>query len=223
MDRSYGGLWTVDGGRNLFVFILVSATLLYTHTAPRAKYTSPNILPQLQIPHEMPGWTSRDAVKELNLNQPQYNFISNVFARIYQDQEGRSLLFLVLDAGNFHHPKVCFTSAGFTVSELPDTKLDVSGRALRAKTLYAKRGEEGFLVLYWIVIDKKQVDWTEQKFKQFWFSLFNRKRVGLMSRVDIPISTEQVDISGVLVKSFLGSLTPELPREQTSWLFGKFD
>ncbi len=157
----------------------------------------------------------------LNLQDDRYKFLSDIFARLYTNATGQSLLFLVMDAGNFHHPKVCFGSSGFTVQDLPDTRLATGERTVAAKTLYARRGQEGFVVIYWMVIDRQRVDWTGQKVSQFWSSLLGKNRVGLIGRLDTPTSEAGVNAALAFANSFMPEIGRLLPAEQTAYLFGE--
>jgi hypothetical protein len=200
-------------GRILPVFALLLATAAGAYGVPRPKYTGTNLIPQLTIPMQPNGWTSRDMVGELNLqDDDRYRFMSDIFARLYTHATGQHLLFLVMDAGNFHHPKVCFGSSGFTVRELPDTRLTAGERTFAAKTLYARRGHEGFVVIYWMVIDKHRVDWSGQKLSQFWSSLLNKPRVGLMARMDIPAHENAITHSVSLADQFIRAAGESLSR-----------
>jgi len=188
---------------------------------PKVKYKSPDILSKLEIPQRIAGWRGKDVSQEINLKDERYNFIGEVFARAYFNKYGEKLLFLILDAGNFHNPKVCFGSSGFTLKELPDLKLKVLGRDFKARVLYAQKGQEGQLLIYWICIDRKIVDWTEQKIKQLWYSMFNKEKAGLMARLDIPAREETLDNSLKLAKEFISDISSKIPSEQADYIFGR--
>ena len=134
--------------RLYITILLLLATIVICFALPKPRYESPDILGMLDIPTSMRDWRSKDMAKELNLKQDdRYNFISEVFVRFYGNRYGESLLFLVVDAGNFHHPKVCFGSSGFTVQEMDDTELSTGNRTFKAKTLLARKGSSGFVVI----------------------------------------------------------------------------
>src|SRR3989338_8873483 len=116
--------------------LLLLATIFICFALPKPKYQSPDIIGTLDIPHAMRDWRSKDMALELNLEgDDRYKFISNVFARLYGNRYVENLLFLVLDAGNFHHPKVCFASSGFKIRELDDTEFSIRNRTFKARTL----------------------------------------------------------------------------------------
>ena len=135
---------------------------------------------------------------------------------------GENLLLLILDAGNFHYPKVCFTASGFKVRELKDTEFYILNQKVNAHTVYTEKNNEKFLVIYWISINKNIAPhWMEQKLKQLYFSLFNKKRVGLMVRLDIPIKGNNIDDAISLSREFINNLSQTLPSEHADYIFGR--
>jgi EpsI family protein len=193
---------------------------------PVPKYTSLNILKEINIPTEFPGWRSFDVSKQLNLKDDRYNFISDVFARIYQNRKGQQLLFLVLDAGNFHNPKVCYTSSGFDVKELDSVELSSTEGPFNSSALLMQREKGGLFMFYWLCIDKKIVGWTGQKMLELWSSLSNKKKAGIMVRIEIPlgeITDKNIvqDNSIALGRDFIQALDKSLTLDQKEYLFGQ--
>lgn len=205
----------------VILILMLLCAIAAGYGLPKVKYTSPQILPKLAIPYIVSGWLGKDIAYQLNPDEQGNNFIAGIFARAYMNQYGEQLLFLILDAGNFHNPQVCLGSAGWTVKELPGLQLKVIGRGLQAHALYAQKGDEGQLLIYWICIDKKVVDWTEQKIKQLWYSLFNKEKVGLMARLDIPAREETLDSALKLAREFLLDISSRIPPEQAEYIFGQ--
>jgi hypothetical protein len=76
-------------------------------------------------------------------------------------------------------------------------------------------------MVYWICIDKKIVGWTEQKFIELWSSIFQKKKAGLMVRLDIPTRKGGTDTAIRLAKDFVKDLSRNLTPEQSEYLFGK--
>ncbi len=199
---------------------MLLATIIAAFALPKAKYTSPDVLSSIQIPFFFEAWRGRDVAKQLNLEDERFKFISRVLAREYFDPQGKNLLLLILDAGNFHHPKACFTGSGFTLRELPDTPITAAGRTIYAKTLFAQRKDEGFVILYWMVINQEVVDWNRQKLAQLWYSLIGRERVGLMIRLDIPTNEAEIPQALERARSFIASASSQLGGAQNAYLFG---
>lgn len=188
---------------------------------PKAKYTSVKIVSTLNIPERMYDWRSQDFSKQLNKDDLRYNFISDIFARLYVNHYRENLLLLILDAGNFHNPKICFGASGYKIRDLENLKIDLDGKSLSAHALYMQKGDKGMILVYWICIDKKVVDWTEQKWKELWYSLFNKQRAGLMIRLDIPTPPGRIENSLKLAKSFIKDLSLKVSPQDAEYIFGK--
>jgi hypothetical protein len=204
------------------VITVLACSIIYSFLFPKVKYVSPNILPQLKIPFEIAGCTGNDVSKNINKQELQYNFISDVFARVYSNPKGESLLFLILDAGNFHHPKTCFGSSGFKIKDLDDISIKTStNKILKVHSMYVERGFESYLLIYWLCIDKNITEWSNQKFMELWYSLFNIKRTGLMVRFDIPVQNRNIEKATTFGKIFIDDLDKILSKEQNDYIFGK--
>ena len=204
------------------IIVLLLLTIALSFGFPKAKYVGTDILSKLEIPYKMDGWQGRDIATELNLQDERYNFVSQIIAREYVNMYGENLLLLILDAGNFHYPKVCFTASGFKVRELKDTEFYILNQKVNAHTVYTEKNNEKFLVIYWISINKNIAPhWMEQKLKQLYFSLFNKKRVGLMVRLDIPIKGNNIDDAISLSREFINNLSQTLPSEHADYIFGR--
>jgi EpsI family protein len=210
--------------KSVVVIILISLAILISYSSPRAKYKGTGFITDLKVPKTISEWTGRD-ISEIvfESEDPQaFDFISESLAHQYANKAGQNLLFIILDAANFHHPKVCFTEAGFKIRELPDTTFSLPNRTLKAHTLFTEQGRDTYLSFYWIVIDKNVVhEWIEQKFKQLFFSLFGKQRVGLMVRIDIPVKEDEIGDAMLIAKQFVGDLDSSLNSEQFDYILGK--
>ena len=210
--------------KNIIIIILLSLVIVASYTVPRAKYIGTNFISKLEIPFKFNGWHGRDVSEALNINAANinFNFINDAVAHQYTNSSGQSLIFIVLDAGNFHHPKVCFTGAGYKIKELVDTEFHIAGQSFKAHTLFTERGNESFLSFYWIVIDKQIAhQWIEQKLKQLYYSLFNKKRVGLMIRFDIPAKEDSIDDAMLIARQFVKDFSGKLSSDNADYIFGE--
>lgn len=210
--------------KSWIAIILLLSTVALSFTLPKARYIGTNFISQLEIPLMMGNWRGKDVSAKLNIDysDDRYNFLGKALAYEYSDIYGRKLLFIILDAGNFHYPNICFTSSGFKIMELKKTEFNIADHTLKSYTLYTEKGQENFLVFYWISIDKKIVqEWIEQKAKQLYFSLFNRKRIGLMIRIDIPIKKDNIEDGLSLAHQFINDLIQAIPSDQAEYIFGK--
>ncbi len=200
--------------------ILLLPTIIYCFAFPKAKYTSTDIFSRLEIPYEIDMWKGVDSEQEWKLEDEEYNYISQILEREYIHENNKNLFLLLLNAGNFHNPKVCYNGAGFKVRELEDTEFHVLDCTFRAHTLYAQNDTEGYLLVYWMCIDKNIVDWTKQKVKQLWFSFFHEESLGLMIRLDIPSSEDTINDAVMLAKEFVTDLSKVMRPEDVQYLFG---
>ncbi|OGW69729.1 MAG: hypothetical protein A2036_02395 [Omnitrophica bacterium GWA2_50_21] len=203
-----------------FTACLLGTTALLSFGFPRSKYVGTDMLSRLQVPSQMKSWNSRDVSGAFDLKDARYNFVNSVFARQYVSDLGEYLVFIILDASNFHHPQICFGSSGYGVKPAGDLEINANGRRFKAHALFMNKKQGSMLVVYWISIDKKNVDWTEQKFNQFFYSLFNKKKIGLMGRLDIPASEENIQKALRFAKDFISDVSRNMKPEDADYLFG---
>ena len=200
--------------------ILIVLTICICFGLPKPKYTSPNILPSLQIPLEFEGWQAKDISQELKA-QETYNFISKIFARVYRNAQGQELLLLVLDAGNFHNPKVCYGASGYISNDLPDTIFTLPTKQFKANTISLTKDKTNLVIIYWLCINQKLVGWGEQKVQELFYSLMNRQKTGLMVRIDVPTTPEHKKEATQFAQEFVAELSRHLSNQDREYLFGK--
>jgi EpsI family protein len=211
----------MNNSKQILVIALVGIAILVAFALPKPKYQSLNILKQINIPATFGVWTSQDATKNLDINDDRYKFISDIFARTYTRQDGVSLLFLILDAGNFHNPKVCFGSSGYKIKELSDEQIQAGGRSFKATALYTQKPGEGYVLMYWLCLDKQITGWTGQKAKEFFASIIGKKKTGLMVRLDIPSSEQSTPGAIAIGRQFITDLSKSLSPQDLEYIFGK--
>jgi len=206
--------------------ILITLLALYVvYFIPKVKYEGKSITSEIleKIPFNSRVWQGKDVELEANQLQGEvYNFISKIFAREYENTTipGQKVFLVILDAGNFHYPKVCFTGAGFKSEELEPRELNLRQAKLKVHLILNENNKEKLLSVYWICIDKQVVPtWAQQKLKQLYYSLFNKKRVGLMVRIDIPVK-EDIDKSVEVIKGFIEDIYQATPEQYREYLFG---
>lgn len=206
--------------RSVIVSLLILLTAIYCFSLPKTKYQSPDILNDLEIPVDLYNWNGRD-VDDFNSKDDRYNFISDILARQYVNRYRESLMFLVLDAGNFHNPKVCYGSSGYSVSEVDMEEMTFNDRSILPYGLLMEKGGHRTLLVYWLVINKKLHNWTEQKFTELWYSLIGKKKVGLMVRMEIPVGRFGIQGAKNISRRFLKDLSRQLSEEDQNYLFGR--
>ncbi|MBI4825415.1 MAG: EpsI family protein [Nitrospirae bacterium] len=211
----------------LIAAVLLSAAAVYSFAVPKqAEYKGSRFIPGLVMPDAFAGWKGVDLSEKfrINLQGAGYEFISEALAYRYTDKEKKDLLFMIINARDFHYPNGCFRSSGYKVKEMDDTELNASCRMINANTFFAEHRSKGekTLIIYWISIDKKVVtNWAEQKMKQLFFSLFDKKNTGLLVRLDIPIAGDDIEQGLALARKLVNDLSGALTPEQADYIFGK--
>lgn len=205
----------------IIVSVLLVIAIIASFTVPKTKYKSISIIPSLKIPLELKDWNGKDISQDFNTKDKRYDFISEVFAHAYRSDIGENILLLILDAGNFHNPKVCMGGAGYSAKDMPDTEFKTTRGTFKASTVFFEKKDEGMLIIYWISINKKLTDWTGQKLLQLFYSMFNKEKVGLMIRLDIPTRKDHIRSSVSAAKDLVYKLSESIPRDQAEYLFGK--
>ncbi|KKO18907.1 MAG: putative exosortase [Candidatus Brocadia fulgida] len=225
------------GYRNKKVYIttaLLLFTIIFCFASPGAntkktKYVSQDILSQLEIPYKIKGWHGVDARQDwdLELEEKMNQFIEQSITREYTNTNGENIFFTMVDAGNFHNPRICANGAGFKIKDSADTEFHVAlpaqagSRILKARSFYTEKGNDGFLVIYWVCVDNNVVDWMEEKVKEIWFSLLdNSDRVSLMIRLDIPCKESSIDNALKLARGFVADFSQNIPIETATFVFG---
>jgi len=209
--------------KQIIIIVLVSITIAIAYVLPKQKYYAIDILNHLDIPLEIGEWTGKDVSSELDLNDDRYKFISDIFARTYTRPDGANLLFLMVNVDNFHLPKACFTSSGFSIRELIDTifAVDEFEATIKVKTIFARKGRESYVIAYWININGRlEPNWVGGEAKQLFANILNKKRAGLMIRLDIPTAEYATKESLLVAQDFIKSLASNLTPEQLKYILG---
>lgn len=203
--------------------LLILLSILYINFFPKAKYEAKSMVLKIMesVPLKVEEWQGRNIEVEEDLKGDIYNFVGKILAREYFNPKLKmSFLFICLDAGNFHYPKVCLRGGGFTTEELPSLEFKINSSKIKAHLVYFYNSKQKFLSVYWICIDKKILhSWAEQKIRQLFYSLFNKMRVGLMVRIDTPL-VKDIQTTLNIVEDFLKKLYNNLPKEEKEYIFG---
>ncbi len=174
-----------------------------------------------KIPSLVPGWQSQDISQDLKEKNGAGNLVGEIFARVYYDRSGRSLVFMVLDAGNFHNPKVCYGGAGYDSQELGDTVFTIDGQPVKAQTVLLRNGDSSRLLMYWLCVNKRIVGWGEQKVLELFNSVFNQNKTRFMVRFEIPTEEDNIEESIELVESFVQDVYSNVPQQYAEYVFGR--
>jgi EpsI family protein len=206
--------------KQVIIIMLLMSSIGAGMLLPGVKYEGSEILKTIDIPRAMPGWRSKDFASEINVKGARSDFIGDIFSRVYVNRYGENLLFTILDAGNFHDPKMCYWSSGFDTMEMEDTEFSLGGNNIEAPTVLLKNGGASRLLIYWICIDKKISNWRRQKMIELWSSIVNKKKAGLMVRIEIPTREGNVGRSIELARLFFDDIYSTMTPEHAEYVFG---
>ncbi len=213
--------------RSFHILAILAVAFALAFGLPQTKYKSTDVLQQLHVPMAFAGWSGHDYDSGQKLMDERYNFMNALFLREYANPEGRKVFLFLLDAGNFHNPKVCLTAVGFKMRELDDTALAFRTRArgkdapFSGTSIYISKEKAGVLVTYWMVINGRRVNWVEQKAVELWCSLLGIRKAGLMVRIDIPTNEADLPHARELLKSFTASLDEAITSNERWFIFGR--
>jgi EpsI family protein len=206
--------------RILTVLIMLFMTAVGAYVLPNHRIQRSQYIDHLAIPLEIKTWQGENIASLVDTSDDRFRFVNDIFARYYVNQKEDNILFLILDAENFHHPKTCFTSSGFSVRDLPTEKLSMNGHQIEARTFYAWDKKQSFLILYWMMVNGKQTDWREQKWTQLWRSILNQNDTALMVRLDVPVRKSTQDALKK-AQQFLNDVSEVSPPDQMAFVLGK--
>src|SRR3990167_5513803 len=201
----------------------------------KTKYVSQDILSRLEIPYEIREWKGKDVLNDWNLDDNTYKLIEHSINREYKNKNEENIYFTVVDAGNFHNPKICANCSGFKIKDRENAEFHIispaqaESRALKARAFYAYKevdnnadNYDGYLITYWVCINKKHANWLEEKVKELWFAFFNNERINLMIRVDVPCKEGGIETALQLAGKFITDLARSIPLETSEYIFGKY-
>lgn len=199
--------------------ILIVAVIFISYGTPRdTRHQPSNVLKKINLPLLAGDWQGEDVDEKLNLGEGYYAYIADMKTLKYVNPKGERIFFTLMDAGNFHHPRLCFQGAGYEPEDLPDTHL---GANIHAPTIYFKKKNASTLLFYWMATDKKIVNWAEQKAKDFWNSIIGKKRVGLIARLDIYTPPSKIPAATDAAKDLIANIRAVMPADQAEYIFGK--
>ena len=207
--------------KSIIIIAALLLSLLLAYGSPRDAYQSTGILKTIVLPDTIGQWKGEDVKQDLNLGQNQYFFIGDIKTKKYINPKGFIIFLTLLDEDNFHNPKNCFTGAGYTPQDLPDTDLESPQAQFKAATIFFKKPDGDILLIYWLCIDQHRINWTAQKLKEFWFTLSGKKKTGFTIRLDIPTTETNIKSAQSYAQDLVKHLSHALPKEKAEYIFGK--
>lgn len=206
--------------RPLIAIALLITTIVLCYALPKPKYEGIGLLKTIELPDINEHWIGEDVKQDLHLTEGGLSYISGLKTKQYLSKSDIIYVTLI-DAGNFHHPKACFSGAGYVPEDLDDAIFTVGNMTFKAKAIFFKKEGDDILVIYWMCVNKERVDWNQQKLKSFLVSLFGKKEAGFIVRLDIPTTETNIPASKTAAQDLVQSLYKNMPKHEAEYIFGK--
>lgn len=217
---------------NIIMGISMLLTGLITLIAtPVLRNDQLQVRPNLEsiIPHTVPGWKI-DHFSQLRMINPETQgkinkIYDQTLARTYINARGERIMLSIAYGSNqstdlqVHRPEICYTSSGFSISNISKASLDTSIGTIPVMHLVATHGVRNEPITYWIRIgDSLTRGWLEQKLASIGYGLGGKIPDGLLLRVS-SISKNEND-SYRIQQEFLSDLLNEMKQSDRYWLVG---
>ena len=206
----------------VILIIILSLTMIISFILPKTKYKSFDIIRYLDIPLQFNGWSGKPISNQYKQFEKAYNFISKSEQIHYVNRHGMSAYLSLLDAGNLHNPKTCYTSIGYQPQYLSVYNFNLeNNKKLKLPAFLMQKKNNKFLTMYWICVNGKRVNWLTHKFNELLSTFLNKKRMNLMVRLDIPADPQNMDIALTVAKNFIQDLYSALDKHKAVYIFGE--
>ena len=139
------------------------------------------------------------------------------------NKDGGEVFLSLLNAGNFHNPKICYTGIGYKPRYEGEYNIILGKKtALRFDSYLMLKKNNNLLTTYWMCIDGKRVNWMEQKVSELICSLTGKKTINILARIDVHTNPGNTDKALAVTKDFIRALYEKLDKNKTAYIFGKY-
>jgi len=221
--------------KSLIFIAIIFITIFVSFFSPKIKYQSFDIIRFLNIPLTIGSWFGEEMPSDeeemkkwdfINKSKQYYfwkEYESEPFNSYhFSNEEGAEIYFSLLNAGNFHNPKSCYTSIGYKARLEGTYTVKLSkNTALQFDSFLMLKKDNDLLTTYWMCVDGKKVNWLELKLNELICSLTNRKSINMLTRIDVPTNPGNTDDALNLTKEFLHDLYKTLDKKKKSYIFGE--
>ena len=219
----------------LIIIAIISISILASFGLPKIKYQSFDIIKHLEIPLLIGKWTGKelpndekDAKKWDFINKSkQYHYYKLYGPYLYNyysfsKRDGTQIYFSLLNAGNFHNPKNCYTGIGYKPRYEGKHNIIMGKNTLYQFDSYLMlKKNSDLLTTYWMCVDGKRVNWLELKLNELICSLTNKESINLLIRIDVPTNRSNTDNALAITKGFIRDLYRTLDKNKLVYIFGK--
>ena len=208
--------------KQLAVILFFVIAIFVSFSIPMKKEKKTDTLSSLHIPHTVEDWKGENISDSyMDLKDQKYNFVDGVFAARYVNPLNDALTFSITEAGHFHNPLVCFKGSGFEMRKFSDTEISVCGKKLKVYLSQAFKDGEGYITIYWLCVDKKNLNWWGQMTNLLWNSLLNKPAASFMVRLDLAVKEVDAEKGRTQLLAFIEGLASRIPESDRDFIFGR--
>ena len=221
--------------KSLIIIAIIFITIAVSSFSPKIKYQSFDIINYINLPLVIGNWlgeelpdNKKDAEKWDFINKSkQYYFRQKYEAELYQyyyfsNKGGGEVFLSLLNAGNFHNPKNCYTGLGYKsqFEGAYSVKL-AKNTTLQFDSYLMLKENNDLLTTYWMCVNGKKVTWLELKLNELICSLTNKESINVLTRIDVPTNPGDTYKALTLTKEFLRDLYGTLDKDRAVYIFGE--
>ncbi len=222
--------------KSLIIAAIIFISIAVSFFSPKIRYQSFDIIKYLNIPLSLGNWAGKEMPNNDEDLKKKFTFINKskqyYFRKVYGSElyhyyyftkkDGAEIYFSLLNAGNFHNPEACYTSIGYEPRYQGTYSVKLSkNKILQFDSILMLKKNSTLLTTYWMCIDGKKVNWLELKLNELICSLTNRKRINILTRIDVPTNPDNTDEAVTLTKEFLSTLYGTLDKNKLVYIFGE--
>jgi len=220
--------------KSLILIAIILIPIAVSFGLPKIKYQSFDIIGHLNIPLSIGSWFGKELPKNekeikkwdfINKSK-QYHYYKIYGPYLYQyysfsRKDEVQIYFSLLNAGNFHNPKNCYTGIGYKPQYKGTYNIRLAkNTTLQFETYLMSKKNNDLLTTYWMCIDGKRVNWLEIKLNKFICSLTGKKSINILARIDVYTNPGNTDKALTLTKDFIHDLYKKLDKDKRVYIFG---
>ena len=221
--------------KGLIIIAIILISIVASFGLPKIKYQSFDIIEYLNIPLLIGDWSGKPLpnnekkIKKWDFinKSKQFHYYKIYGPYLYQyysfkRKDGAQIYFSLLNAGNFHNPKNCYTGIGYK-PRYDGTYNIIMGKktVLQFDSYLMLKKNNHLLTTYWMCVDGKRVNWLELKLNELICSLTNKESINVLTRIDVPTNPKNTEKALAVTKEFLRDLYGILDKNKSVYVFGK--
>lgn len=205
----------------IIVMAVLTAAIIASFCFPKNRYQSMDIISYLELPLTIKNWSGKVIQNNDEELKSKFTFINKSKQFIFSKKNGEKVYFSLLNAGNFHNPRTCYTAIGYKTRFIGTHVIKLAGKnTIKVKSYLMSRQTDNYLTIYWMCIDRKKVDWLGLKINELICSLSGRKSINLLTRIDVPTDPNRTEKALTTAENFIFDLSETLDKTKTAYIFG---